>query len=205
MLVFVDLLGLYSKKEMFPKHHLTLFYFNQEPEVDDEVKESYFKFMLYICTKVSKNWEKYLSKATLTRENAEVGNNLTPSDEAYALWRVLYWYDDIQEEAQKYEELERNIEEYRQWKQKSLQYQNEYASILIKVRNHRKNKESKLMWDNFFWDKLWAQVASNETSMASRRNIAIDCPTGIPTAMDCNKLDPGDTDNSGEDRKPTAV
>ena len=170
----------------------------------------------YICTKVSKNWEKYLSKPSLTRENAEVGNNLTPSDEAYALWRVQYWYDDIQEEAQKYEELERNNEEYRKWKEdkrnidrkqkhKSLVYQNEYAGLLIKVRNHRKNKESKLMWDNYFWDKLWARVASNETSMASRRNIEVIRPTGVPTHMDCDNLDLGDTDNSGEDRKPAAV
>jgi HD superfamily phosphohydrolase len=162
---------------MFPKEHLDLFY--SSGNISEDVKESYFTFICYICTKVSKNWDAYLKQQTLTKDTATIGTNLTPSDEAYALWRVKYWYDDIKKDSDKYQELNKNDEEYKKWKKEqmknpltkrrqSVRYLHEYSSIHNKINEHRRNMNSKVLWDNIFWDTLWEKVESNDIEMQAK-------------------------------------
>jgi hypothetical protein len=61
-------------------------------DVDENVKNCYFVFIMEFCSIVAPEWKSYL-KLLKTRDDATFKNILTRSDEAYAFWLLHVLYD----------------------------------------------------------------------------------------------------------------
>lgn len=146
---------------MFSIEMLEKFYDFKEDanfEVDDEVKKAYFVFIKDFCSCVSRYWRKYL-EVIRVRDAATFVNNLTPSDECYALWYLKCNYEReekiaLYSKTHSKQEIKQFEKEHPKGVNHSIEYFNQYCDIFDKIEEHRVNAKAFKHWQHIFLNSI---------------------------------------------------
>jgi hypothetical protein len=138
---------------------------------------------LFFCGKVSRIWGRYLGNSCFAG-NAHVGNILTISDEAYALWFVKHKYKTEQKIADKIIECGEDADKYHEWwkqykknvckgsRLSTAQY-HDYTALHKLISAHRKDEKARKHWDDMFFHQLFEYVKKMEGKIEARGTLPV--------------------------------
>jgi hypothetical protein len=164
---------------MFPKDFLFQFREYKEGqeniEVDPELRKAWSSFISEFCRSVSYHWKSYLGKIR-NRENATFKDNLSTSDEAFAMWVVFCKYDEAEGEAK--EIKVHGIDRWKETRKKkragphdSREHINDYIKFYLQVQKNRADVKSDKYWQDMFFDDLFGDPnRENNSSVQEHGN-----------------------------------
>jgi len=148
---------------MFPKEFLSDFRAYEEKdgtvEISTSLRTAWSSFIAEFCRSVSYHWKSYLLKIR-NREKATFHENLSTSDEAFAMWIVFCKYDETKLEADEIKSI--GLDKWKETKKKkragphdSKEYMDYYVKFYNQVKENRKNSTSDKFWQDIFFDELF--------------------------------------------------
>ena len=180
---------------MFSYSMFEKFYeFNDDPNfsVDEEVKQAYFIFIKDFVSCVSPFWKKYL-KTIRVRDAATFVNQITPSDEGYAIWYLTLNYERehqvaVYSKTHSKPEIRQFEKENPKGLNQTLNHFDDYVNIFDKIEAHRVNANAFQYWQNIFFDQYLTSPTARSISRigpshgVSRRKIKV--PKTMGTSFD---------------------
>ena len=152
----------FRENDMFPKDFLYSFREYKEQEdfvVDPALRKAWSSFISEFCRSVSYHWKSYLGKIR-NREDATFQDNLSTSDEAFAMWVVFCKYDEAKNEAEEIKSMGQvKWKETRKPKRvgphDSKEHIKDYIKFYQQVKDNRRNLKSGKAWQDMFFDDLF--------------------------------------------------
>jgi hypothetical protein len=169
---------------MFHKDFLNDFRAYEEKDgtvaISKSLSTAWSIFIAEFCRSVSYHWKNYLLKIR-NRENATFHENLSTSDEAFAMWVVFCKYDEANSEAVAIKTI--GLDKWKETKKKkragphdSKEHMDYYVKFYNQVKENRKNSKSDKFWQDMFFDDLFQDP--NRSSNLSTEGFSNQAGTG---------------------------
>jgi hypothetical protein len=163
---------------MFDESYLDLFYNNeyiQYPEnIDEDFKRAYFMYIDTFCKATSPFWKNYVNGELIVRSEGQFSPNLTTSDEALTLWLLQIEIQKARDDADLIttlgaEEWNKQREKRKRGQHKCVSKQANYIALHNKISTVRSDPDSVALWQNIYFDRLFAYKNDDEREEMSRK------------------------------------